>query len=104
MNLITLDTDDLASPAMLCDELGVARAVLSNWLSRISTFPAPVLTIGPHRFYSRAAVLAWHSARVDDAAARARRRLEAAQRRLEAAQRQLAAAEDSLLRGPSHLG
>lgn len=95
--IVTVDTDDLVTLTMLCDELGVMPATLSNWIARSASFPAPVLTIGtgpkPHRLYSRTAVLAWHGDRAGEARARAERRVEARRRAVEDAQRKLAQAE-----------
>lgn len=80
---LTVDVDDLATPAMLAATLRVSRGAVSNYIARHSDFPRPVLAVGSARLYSRAAVVAWARRRDDDELARARAHLDAAQARVD---------------------
>jgi hypothetical protein len=61
VNLIEVDADDLATSKMIADELDMGHSTILNWVSRHESFPAPVLTVGPTKIYSRQAVVKWIS-------------------------------------------
>lgn len=53
------DLDDLVANGDITDELGLARAIVSNWARRHADFPGPLMVLSSGPVYSRRQVTAW---------------------------------------------
>lgn len=57
--MIEVDQEDLMTSRMIADEFDLGHSTVLNWISRHTSFPAPVLTVGSTRVFSRRAVQRW---------------------------------------------
>ena len=59
--LITVDPEDLVTPATIARRFGLTRATVSAWTKRYPDFPAPVITADDRtKLYSWREVRAWN--------------------------------------------
>jgi hypothetical protein len=61
--MTTWPLEDLAGCGDLAREYGVTKPTITNWTTRYSDFPAPLVVLSTGQVYSRRLVRQWHDDR-----------------------------------------
>jgi hypothetical protein len=80
---LLIDTDKLICKAEIAELAFVTPSAVSNWITRLPSFPKPVVTLRIGALYDRDAIQEWLSDREALDHARAERAIELAEARVE---------------------
>lgn len=84
-----IDTDKVVCLSEIAELACVTPSAVSNWQKRLSTFPAPLVTLRTGALYDVEEVTAWLADRDSLSVDRARRQIQIAERRIARLKRRL---------------